>query len=306
MPSSHCLHPIIPSIAQQISKQHLILDCDYHIQEFEAASYAEGCWGAEGTWQCAGGRSTTMKDTMDGSNMGDTPLFMRGLNGTTTTIMVSLDITVAVLLTLALDNSSPHVQSGYLRHGRHALNPNYTASNYGIRARDTLTTHMCLRGGPSVPNAIIDLPPVPGLDTTAVHPTGQELTLHTLVQRKNEDNRAFRQYACVHRRSIQMPSSSRVDTLPTATCPGQWVMVQSEIKTLVKSQPKLLTYLGSHGPPKRKDAQLADWKKIGAQYRDLFPLTSLCPVNNHKKSSCWLKAAVMLLFPLASLYQKIC
>ena len=165
--------PIIPSITQQISKQNLLLDCDYHIQEFEAVSYAEGCWGAEGTWQCTGGRSTTMKDAVDGSNMGDTPLFMRGLDGTNTTVMVSLDITVAVLLTLALDNSSPHVQSGYLCHGRHALNPNYTASDYGIRAQDTLTTHMHLWGGPSDHDALTDPPPVPVLDTTAVHPTGQ-------------------------------------------------------------------------------------------------------------------------------------
>ena len=103
-----------------------------------------------------------------------------------------------------------------------------------------------------------------------------------------------------------MPSSPWADTLPTATCPDHWVTVQSEITTLVKPQPKLLSYLRSRGPPKRKYAQLADWKRIGAQYRDLIPLTSPCPINNHKKSSCWLKAAVMLLFPLASLYQNSC
>ena len=145
---------------------------------------------------------------------------------------------------------------------------------------------MRLWGGPSVPDTLTDLPPVPGLDTTAVHPTGQELTLYTLVQRTNEANRAFRQRVREHRRLTQMAPFPRVGTLPAAFCPGQWVTVQSEIQTLVKSQPKLLTYLRSRGPPKQKDTQLADWKSIEVQYRDLIPLTSPCPVDNHKKSSC--------------------
>ena len=84
---------------------NLLINCDYPKQDSEAATYAEGSWGADGRWQCAGRRATSKNHAMDASNSEDTPLFMRGLDRTTTTIItVSLDITVAVLLILALDN----------------------------------------------------------------------------------------------------------------------------------------------------------------------------------------------------------
>jgi hypothetical protein len=236
--------------------------------------------------------------------MGDRPLFVRGLDGTTRTIMVSLDITVAVLLTLALDNSSARVPSGYLRYGHHVLNPNCTASDYGIQARDTLTAHMRLRGGPAVSDGTTNTQPVTGLATTADVSTGEEDAGHTPVLPIDECDRARRQRVRERRKFLPQKACSPSEcTSITAICPDQWATVQSAIQSLGKSQAHHLTFLRSCGSPKRKDAQLADWKIIGGQYRALIPLTSPCPVKNHKQSTCWLKAAVILLHPLANLYR---
>ena len=231
--------------------------------------------------------------------MGDAPLFVRGLDGTTRTIMVSLDITVAGLLTLVLDHSS-----GYLCHGHHVLNPDYNASDYGIQARDTLTAHMRLRGGPAVPDGTTTMQPATGLATTAEVCTGGEDAGHTPVPTIDKSDRARRRRARERGKSQSQEAYSPSErTSITAICPDQWATVQSAIHALANSQAHHLTLLRSCGSFKRKDAQLADWKIIGGQYRALIPLTSPCPVLNHKKSTCWLKAAVILLHPLATLYQ---
>ena len=105
--------------------------------------------------------------------------------------------------------------------GRHPLNPGCTANDYEIRANDTLILHMSLRGGPSAsPNARNDLPAVRGLETTAVSLAVQELASRTLVQGKDEANRAFRQRGREHKKYTQTYFFPRAGNTITASCPG--------------------------------------------------------------------------------------